>query len=131
MSVHVYVDGLNYDCGYIRHTFGLLVSGCIHIRIFMFMSIYQMIVEGILILKLSPLNGCVVWLLKFFHAKWLICCGVEGQRYVCVCVCWLCYSLWLLIVTNYKDSYKVVICIQYSYPWFGTTISPNFKGQAV
>ena len=50
---------------------------------------------------------------------------------VCVCVCWLCYSLWLLIVTNYKDSYTVIICIQYSYPWFGTTISPNFKGQAV
>jgi len=44
----------------------------------------QMMVEGILILKQSPLNGRLVWLLKFFHVKWLIVCGVERQRYACV-----------------------------------------------
>ena len=33
MSIHVYVDGLNYDCGCIRHTFGLLASGCIHMHV--------------------------------------------------------------------------------------------------
>jgi len=33
------------------------------------MLIYQMMVEGILILRRSSINGCVVWLLKFFHVN--------------------------------------------------------------
>jgi hypothetical protein len=75
----VYIDVLNYGCGSISCTFGVLVSGSIdthikckleHIRlIFMCMLIYQMMVEGILILRRSTINGCVVWLLKFLHVK--------------------------------------------------------------
>ena len=38
--------------------------------------------------------------IKVFHAKWLIC-GV----------CWLCCSLWFIIVADYKDTYTVIICI--------------------
>jgi len=40
--------------------------------------------EVIRIHRLSSQNGCLVWLFKFFHAKWLICGGVESQRYACV-----------------------------------------------
>jgi len=40
--------------------------------------------EVILIHRRSSQNGCLVWLFKFFHAKWLICGGVERQRYACV-----------------------------------------------
>jgi len=36
---------------------------------FMCMLIYQMMVEGILILRWISINGCLVWLLKFFHVK--------------------------------------------------------------
>jgi hypothetical protein len=36
-----------------------------------------MMVEGTLILRPSSTNGCLVWLLKFFHEKWLICFTVE------------------------------------------------------
>ena len=61
------------------------------------------------ILRRSSLNWCLVRLLRFFHAKWLSCGGVERQRYVCVC--WLFCSLWLIIVRNYKDTYTVIICI--------------------
>jgi len=28
-------------------------------------------------------------------------------------VCWLYYSLWLIIVTKYKVTYTPIICIQY------------------
>jgi len=77
--VCVYIDVLNYGCGSISRIFGLLVSGCIHTHvnckleyirlIFICMLIYQMMVEGILILRRSSINGCVVWLLKFFHVN--------------------------------------------------------------
>ena len=40
--------------------------------------------EVILMLRRSSQNGCLVSLSKFFHAKWLICGGVERQRYVYV-----------------------------------------------
>ena len=40
--------------------------------------------EVILIHRRSSLNGCLVWLFKFPHTKWLICGGVERQRYACV-----------------------------------------------
>jgi len=63
MSVYMYVEVLNVGCGSISHMFGILVSGCInthvngkleYIRlIFMFMLMYQMMVEGILILRQS------------------------------------------------------------------------------
>jgi hypothetical protein len=33
------------------------------------MLIYQMMVEGILILREGLINGCLIWLLKFFHVK--------------------------------------------------------------
>jgi len=66
MPVYVYVDILNYDCGYISHTFGILVSGCIHTHvngkleyirlIFMCMLIYQTMVEGIPILRQNAAN---------------------------------------------------------------------------
>ena len=61
------------------HVFGIFVSGCIHTHmkcklecirlIFMCMLIYQMMVEGILILRRSLINGCLIWLLKFFNMK--------------------------------------------------------------
>ena len=38
----------------------------------------------VIILRRSSLNGCLVWLFNFFHAKRLICSGVERQRYACV-----------------------------------------------
>ena len=31
--------------------------------------VYQMMLEGILILRLSSINDCLVWLLKFFHVN--------------------------------------------------------------
>jgi len=40
--------------------------------------------EVIRILRRSSLNGCLVWLSKLFHAKWLICGGGESLRYACV-----------------------------------------------
>jgi hypothetical protein len=62
----MYVDVLNYGCGSISHTFGILVSGCIHAHvngkleyirlIFMCMLICQMMVEGMLILRQSTAN---------------------------------------------------------------------------
>jgi len=33
------------------------------------MFIFQMMVKGTLILRQSSTNGCLVWLLKFFHVK--------------------------------------------------------------
>jgi hypothetical protein len=47
------------------------------------------------------------------------------------CVCWLCCSLLLIIVTNNKDACTLIICLQYIYPCFRTTISPIFEGQVV
>ena len=41
------------------------------------------------------MSGVVI---EVFHAKWLIC-GV----------CWLCCSLWVIIVADYKDTYTVII----------------------
>jgi len=77
----VYIDVLNYGCGSVSHTFGILVSGCIHMHvncklgyiglIFMCMLIHQIMVEGILILRWNSINGCLVWLLKFFHMKFI------------------------------------------------------------
>ena len=40
--------------------------------------------EDILMLRRSSLNESLVWLSKFVHVKWLICGGVERQRYVYV-----------------------------------------------
>jgi len=66
MSVYMYIDVLNFGCVSINHMFGMLVSGCIHTHvngkleyirlIFMFMFMYQMMVEGILILRRSTAN---------------------------------------------------------------------------
>ena len=74
-SVYVYIYVLNYGCGSISSTFGVLLSGCINMHvnckleyirlIFMYMLIYQMMVVGILILRRCSINRCVVWLLKF------------------------------------------------------------------
>ena len=75
----MYIDVLNYGCGSVSRAFGVLVSGCIHThvnckveyirRIFVCMLIYLIVVEGIVILRRSSINGCVVWLVKFFHVK--------------------------------------------------------------
>ena len=47
-------------------------------------------------------------------------------------VCLLCCSFWLIIVTNYKDTYTLIICIQYIVTHLlEQTISPIFKCQAV
>jgi len=61
------------------HIFGILVFGCIRMHInckleymrliFMCMLIYQMMGEGILILRQSSTDGCLVWLWKYFHVK--------------------------------------------------------------
>jgi hypothetical protein len=66
MSVYVYLDILNYGCGSVSHTFGILVSGCTHTNVsgkleyirltLMCMSIYQMMVEDIPILRRSTAN---------------------------------------------------------------------------
>jgi len=32
-SVYVYIDVLNYGCGSISRTFGVLASGCIHMHV--------------------------------------------------------------------------------------------------
>ena len=62
----MYIDIVNYGCGSISYTVGILVSGCIYTHvngkleyirlIFMCMLIYQMMVEGILILRKSTAN---------------------------------------------------------------------------
>ena len=79
----MYIGVLKYGCAsIISHTCGILVSGCTHTHVncnlecirllFMCMLIFQMMVEGTLILKLTSTNsttGCLVWLLKFFHVK--------------------------------------------------------------
>jgi len=75
----MYKDILNYGSGSISHIFGVLVSSCTHtcancnlecIRLlFMFMLLYQTMVEGTLILKQNWTNGFLVWSLKFFHLK--------------------------------------------------------------
>lgn len=80
------------------------------------------------ILILISLNGCLVWLFKFCHAKWFIYGGVERQRYVCVCL--LCCNLWFSIVTNYKDTCTVIICIpmfwnNYQYHLLGSSSPRN------
>jgi hypothetical protein len=64
--MYMYIDVLNYGCGSVSRTFGMVVSGCIHTHvnckeeyirlIFMCMFNYQMIVESILILGQSLLN---------------------------------------------------------------------------
>jgi hypothetical protein len=69
---YMYMDVLNYGCGFISCTVGVLVSGCIHrhanckleyIRlIFIGMLIYQTMVECILILRWSSIHGCLVWI---------------------------------------------------------------------
>ena len=72
LSIHVYIDVLNYGCGSINHTCGVLVSSCTHTHVrllFMCMLIYQTMVERTLILRQSSTNGCLVWLLKFIHVK--------------------------------------------------------------
>jgi hypothetical protein len=61
------------------HIFGILGSGCMHMHIncklkyirliFICMLIYQMMVDGILILRQSSTDGCLVWLWEFFHVK--------------------------------------------------------------
>ena len=75
----MYIDVLNYGCGSISHTFGVLVSGCTHmhancnlecIRLpLMCMLIDQVMDEGAVILRQSSTNGCLVWLLEFLHVK--------------------------------------------------------------
>jgi hypothetical protein len=64
MSIYVYIDILNYGCGSVSHTFGVSVFGCIHtdvncrleyIRLILMCMIYQMMVEGILILRVQYL----------------------------------------------------------------------------
>ena len=87
----------------------------------------QMMVEGILILRQSPLNGRLVWLLKFFHVKWLVFCGVERQRY-CTHVCWLCCSLWLITVTNCTDTYTLIILYTVYLPMFWDNYQSDLLG---
>jgi len=63
----MYIDVLNYGCGYIGHTFGILVSGCIHTHVnceveyirptLMRMLIYQTMFENVLILRQSSTDG--------------------------------------------------------------------------
>ena len=75
----MYKNVLNYGSGSHSHTFGVLVSGCIHadvdgklecIRLNIHVYVdNQMMVEGILILRQSSIFGCLVWLFKFFHVK--------------------------------------------------------------
>ena len=72
-------DVLNYDCGSISHTFGVLVSGCTHTHVncnlecisllSMCMLICQTMVAGALMLRWSSTKGCLVWLLKVFYVK--------------------------------------------------------------
>ena len=53
----MYTDVLNYGCGSISHTFGILVSGCTHTHVNCnfeckdFYSDHQTMAEGTLILK--------------------------------------------------------------------------------
>ena len=61
----MYIDVLNYDCGSISHTFGILVSGCTHTHVncnveCMCMLIYQMMVEGLRII-LDRVQQMDVW----------------------------------------------------------------------
>jgi len=49
-----------------------------------FLYAQKIMVEGTHILRQSSINACLVCLLTFFHVNWLICCGGERQRYVCV-----------------------------------------------
>ena len=63
----------------ISRTFGVSVSGCTHKHVncnlefikllLMCMLIYQPNVEGIIILRRSSTDECLMWLLKFFHVK--------------------------------------------------------------
>jgi len=72
----VYVDVLNY--GTVSHTFGLLVSGCILTHFNCNLSILYILtlmlkcramVECNLVLRRCSTNGCLMWLLKFFHVQ--------------------------------------------------------------
>jgi len=79
MSLYVYKDVLNYGSGSVSNTFDVLVSGCTHTHVncnlecirhlFMCILIYQMMVEGTLILRQSSTNEFLLWSLKFFRAK--------------------------------------------------------------
>ena len=70
----------------------------------------KMMVEGTAILRRSSINACLVCYWRF--STWIgwHVMEVRGRG---MHVCWLYYSLWLIIVTNYKVTYTPIICIQY------------------
>jgi hypothetical protein len=75
----MYIDILNYGCGSVSQTFGVLVSGCIYTHVngkleYIRLNIHvyvdnQLMVEGILILRQSSIFGCLLWFFKFFQLK--------------------------------------------------------------
>ena len=81
------------------------------------MLIYQMMVEGAVILRLSSTNGCLVWSWKFLHVKVELCVlwSRETRRTRACCLCCSLFPLFLKnrAVYSWTILFKVVpyVCL--------------------